>query len=462
MRTLSPLDFFFISAESLDTPMHVAGVQIFELPKGYRGNFVKGLVGDFLARRDVGPPFNYVLRPACLGLPYWETIDDVDLDYHVRHSALPKPGTMQDLWRLISQLSSQLLDRNRPLWEIHVIEGLANRRCAIYIKAHHAFMDGATAVRMSRGALSESPDETYVRGFWQPLQSEHADESSQPQRDSLTLIAEMIRSQLRTLPELFGLIARRGLQGSGMRPSRLAIPFTAPPTSFNTTVRAARRYMGVSISLTAMKMVGRTMGATVNEVLLTIIDMALNCYLRDRNELPDKPLVAAAPIDLRRKSGKGDEGSNIVAALLVNLGQPNATPADRLRQIHLSSSAAKEEARTLSSEALVNCTNLLALEVGLIYGLGLGREIPPPVNILISNVKGLDKTYYLKGARLLQTYPVPPLGPGMAITVITCSYVDSMDIGISSDRAAVPEPEKLARYVEKAFVELEQAASAAG
>ncbi len=461
MKKLSPMDYTFILGESAETPMHVTAVQIFELPEGYQGNFVRDLVNDMLAQREVAPPFNYVLRPAKVGLPSWEEIEDIDLEYHIRHSALPKPGTMHDLWQLISRLTSRLLDRSRPLWELHVIEGLENNRFVVYVKAHHAFMDGATGVRMGRAALSESPDETEMRAFWQkPEADKPKKKRTRKPLNPLAAAAGMAQSQLRMIPELVGFVGRRGLEIAGVQEGHLAIPFAAPSTPFNATVRAARRNAGVSVSLSGMKATGKAVGATINEVLLTLVDMAFNRYLRERGALPEKRMVAATPIDLRQKTGQGEKGSNVLATLLVKLGEPDAAPVDRLRQIHLSSKAAKEEAQGMSAEALMSYSIITGFGAGILEMLKLTDYVPPPINILVSNVKGLDKTQYFKGAKLLHTYPAPPLGPGMAMTIITSSYADAMDIGMSSDRDAVPELENLAKYMGEAFDELEAAVKA--
>jgi WS/DGAT/MGAT family acyltransferase len=458
MKKLSPVDYGFIVAETPETPMHITAVQIFEIPKNYHGNFVKTLFEEMLEQRQVDPPFNYLLRPALVGLPSWEEMDDVDLEYHVRHSALPKPGSMHDLWQLISRLTSRLLDRSRPLWEIHLIEGLSNRRFALYVKVHHAFMDGATGVRLFKAALSENPDEKAASVFWK---SEETKKPSRPRRKPANLLAstvKLVQSQLQTLPDLAGYALRRVRQQTGLESGYLAVPFTAPHTPFNTTVQQARRNAGVSLSLSAMKATGKIIGASINEVLLTCVDMAFNRYLRERAALPDKPMVAATPIDLRAKSGSGAKGSNVVAILLVNMGDPDADPLSRLRQIHLSSNAAKEEAQGMSTQGLMAASILPFIGAGVIEKLGLREQVPPLINILVSNVKGLDQPYYLKGASLLNTYTAPPLGPGMAMTIITGSYLDSMDIGISSDRDAVPDLEQLAGYIGEAFVELEAAA----
>jgi WS/DGAT/MGAT family acyltransferase len=458
MKKLSPVDYGFILAETPETPMHITAVQIFEIPKDYHGNFVKTLVEEMLEQRDVGPPFNYLLRPALLGLPSWEELDEVDLEYHVRHSALPNPGSMHDLWQLISRLTSRLLDRSRPLWEVHLIEGLSNGRFAMYVKVHHAFMDGATGVRLFRAALSDDPDEKTASVFWKTAETKKPARSRRKPASPLAMAVKLVQSQFQTLPDLAGYALRRVGQQTGLTPGHLAVPFTAPRTPFNTTVRQARRNAGVSLSLSSMKTTGRAVGASINEVLLTCVDMAFNRYLSERAALPDKPMVAATPIDLRAKSGSGSKGSNVVAILLVNLGEPDADPLSRLRQIHLSSDAAKEEAQGMSSQGLIVASMLPFVGATVVEKLGLSQQVPPLINILVSNVKGLDQPYYLKGASLLNTYTAPPLGPGMAMTIITGSYVDSMDIGISSDRDAVPELEQLAGYIGEAFKELEAAA----
>jgi diacylglycerol O-acyltransferase len=460
MKKLSPMDYAFLALESPESPMHVTALQIFEIPKGYRGNFAADLVNEMLERREVGPPLNYKLKPALIGLPSWEELEYVDLEYHVRHSALPKPGTMRELWHLVSRLTSRLLDRHRPMWELHVIEGLEGNRFALYIKMHHAFIDGATGVRMMQAMLSESPEDTEVRGLWEPRET-----TKRPRRPPASPLAQLVKTvqgvqgQLKTVPELAGLVLRRGLQLSGVRPGYLAAPFTAPRTPFNAPLGVARRNAGVSLPLARMKAVGKSVGATLNEVLLTTVDSAFNRYLRERGVLPDRPLVAETAMDLR-KPGVESKGGNVVAILFVNLGQPDADPISRLRQVHKSSKATKEEAQNISPGAMMSFSLIPQFAAQVADKLGIAQELPPIANILVSNVKGLSKPYYLKGAQLQTTFTAPPIAPGMAMTIITCSYMDSIDVGMSSDRDAVPGLEQLAEYIGEAFEELEAAASA--
>jgi hypothetical protein len=194
----------------------------------------------------------------------------------------------------------------------------------------------------------------------------------------------------------------------------------------------------------------------LNEVLLTSVDSAFNRYLREHNALPERPLLAETPMDLR-KSDTDPNASNVVAILYVNLGEPDADPITRLRQVHKSSKATKEEAQNVSSEALMSFSMLPQVAATVADKLGIAQELPPIANILVSNVKGLSKPCYLKGARLQNTFTAPPIGPGMAMTIITCSYMDTIDVGMSSDRDAIPELEKLADYIGEAFEELEAA-----
>ncbi len=459
MKKLSPLDYTFIALETPESPLHITALQIFEIPKGHRGNFVADLVKQLLERREVAAPFNYKLRPALVGLPSWEELDYVDLEYHIRHNALPKPGTLHELWHLISRLTARLLDRSRPLWEMHIIEGLQGNRFAIYTKMHHAFIDGATGVRLMRAVLSESPEDKEVRALWDTQET-----TRRPRRrkapagpvEQFVKTAQLVQSQFKMVPDLAGLLLRRGLQNAGIRPGHLATPFTAPRSPFNAPVSAARRNAGVSLPLSRMKATGKAVGATLNEVLLATIDSAFNRYLREHGKLPEKPLLAETAMDLR-KSGSETKSGNVVAVLFLNLGDPDADPVTRLRQVHQSSRATKEEAQEMSPTSLILFTMLPQFVAQMADKLGFADNLPPIANILVSNVKGIDKPQYLNGAYLQATYTAPPIAPGMAMTIITASYVDSMDIGMSSDRDAVPDLEQLAAYIGEAFDELEAA-----
>lgn len=451
MKVLKPLDAAWLYIESRDTPMHVANLQIFSPPRNARPDFLQDLVTQFKATQSLAPPWNLRLRPSLLRdlLPAWETDEAVDLDYHVRHSALPHPGGERELGVLVSRLHSHPLDFSRPLWECHVIEGLdGGRRFALYTKMHHALVDGIGGMRMIQRAMSASPR----AGQFEPAWSiEHAPPKRPPEPAGAALAAA--RGQLAALPEAGrALLEAWRTKGRG---GALEAPFAGPKSILNGRVTAQRRFATQQYPLARLKTLAKAADATLNDIVLAISATALRRFLKDRHVLPRQPLTAGLPVSVRPEDDVAV--GTAISFILANLATTRADPLQRLRTIQASTQCAKAHLQSLPKGALSSYTTAFMGPFigGLLLGLGgVGR---PMFNVAISNVPGPDKTMYLGGAKLEAMYPVSVLTHGQALNITCFSYAGSLNFGFTGCRDTLPHMQRLAVYTGEALDELEAA-----
>lgn len=450
MKLLKPLDAAWLYVESRDTPMHVANLQIFSPPNNAKPDYLQNLVTRFKATQSLASPWNLRVRPSLLRtvLPAWEIDEDVDLDYHVRHSALPHPGGERELGVLVSRLHSHPLDFSRPLWECHVIEGLEGGRFALYTKMHHALVDGIGGMRMIQRSMSTSPR---TKGFEPPWSIEHAPPKRPAEPAGATLQAA--RDQLAALPD-----AGRALiedWRAKRRGDALETPFAGPKSILNGRVTAQRRFATQQYPLARLKSIAKAADATLNDVVLEISAAALRHFLQEMDLLPRNPLTAGLPVSVRAKHDA--EVGTAISFILANLATDRVDPLRRLRAIQASTQSAKAHLQSLPKAALPSYTTAFMGPFigGLVLGLGgVGR---PLFNVAISNVPGPAKPMYLGGARLEAMYPVSVLTHGQALNITCFSYADSLNFGFTGCRDTLPHMQRLAVYTGEALDELEAA-----
>ncbi len=452
MKALSPMDAMFLIAELRRQPMHVAGLQLYSLPKDAPKDFVQQMVEQMRAHQEPQPPYNQ--RLVFRGNWFWQDDDQFDLDYHLRHLSLPQPGRIRELLAMTSRLHSSLMDRSRPLWETNVIEGLHDGRFAIFSKVHHAMFDGVAATREARKALSEDPDERDMPPPW-------ARERAPRERDDAVLADP--HSPLTTLIKTLGVNYRiipgalRGLKDL-LRKSRHdltdATPYQAPPTMFNVRISSSRRFAAQSFSLARIKKVGKASGATVNDVALAMCAGALREYLLAHNALPEHPLISMVPVSVR--AADGPEGGNQVAVILANLGTQIEDPTQRLETIVASTQRSKERMAQMSRLEQMGYSAGALSPMFATSLLGLDR-FRPAFNLVISNVPGPTKPLYWNGARLDESYPVSIPIDGQALNITLTSYCDNVAFGYTACRKSVPGMQRLLDFTENALVELENA-----
>jgi diacylglycerol O-acyltransferase / wax synthase len=451
MKLISPLDSIFLLGESREHPMHVGGLQLFKPPEDAGPDFKRDVYEAMLACDDIQPTFRK--RPA-MGLGgvssvAWSYDDDVELEYHLRRSALPSPGRVRDLLELTSRLHGVLLDRHRPLWEAHLVEGLSDGRFAVYTKYHHALIDGVSALRLMQRAMTADPHDTEVRVPWSLPPRRHREQSDGP--SLMSSLTRTVRSVAALGPSTVSL-ARAALVEQ-----QLTLPFRVPQTMFNVRIGGARRCAAQSWSLERIKNIKRArVNVTVNDVVLAMCAGALRAYLSEQNALPETPLVAMVPVDLRSESDT-DGGGNMVGTVLCDLATHVDDPVKRLDAVSTSMHQNKD---VFSSLPRTQALALSALMTGgLFFALipGYLSSAPPPFNIVISNVPGPRGPMYWKGAQLDGNYPLSIALDGQALNITVTNNADNLDFGLVGCRRSVPHLQRLLGHLETALKDLERA-----
>lgn len=445
---MTPTDAVFLLGESREHPMHVGGLQLYEPPDGAGPEFVREFTEALVANDEFQPTFRK--HPATImgGITpmAWAYDDDVDVDYHVRRSALASPGRVRELLELTSRLHTSLLDRHRPLWELYVVEGLRDGRFAMYSKMHHALIDGISAMKLMQRSLSNDPDDGEIRAMWS---------LPKPQRKHDPT------SRLRSLVKTAGSVAALGpstvsLARAALFEQQVTLPFGAPRTMLNVKIGGARRCAAQSWSVERIKSVKRAAGVTLNDVVLAMCSGALRYYLLEQDALPETPLVAMVPVSLR-KEDEADAGGNLVGAILCNLATDTDDPAARLEAV---SGSMRKNKTVFSQLPRAQALALSAMNLGslaLTAVPGWVSSTSPPFNLVISNVPGPHEQLYCGGARLDGNYPLSIAMDGQALNITLVSNAGNLDFGLVGCRRSVPHLQRLLAHLESSLKDLEAA-----
>ncbi len=467
MRRMPITDAFFLIMESRRTPMHVGGLNLFTLPKDVDDASFLANLGEIL--RDDGElrrPFGEKLKTGALGIAgniFWEDDDELDMEYHVRHSALPKPGRYRELFSLVSRLHGTLLDRSRPLWEMHLIEGLENRQFATYFKTHHCAIDGVGAMHMmmsmystnARTKVKESPLSLKTYEAYKKQVQVDKPRRVNPREDEIRAVSEVLKEQLGSTVNIAK--AMRETAGIWMgKKSAMAIPFHKVPSSaLSTQLTGARRFVAQSWSFDRVRAVGKAYDGTLNDAVMAMCAGALRKQLQDQRGLPKQSLKAMAPVSVR---AAGDmDAANAVGMVCVDLATNVRDPARRIRQIKESMDAAKAQLQQMSAREIMIYTGITQAPLLLTQMTGLGGRFPA-FSTVISNVPGPREKRYWNGARLNGMYPVSIPFDGAAANFTVVSNNENLDFGIVACRKSVPHVQRLIDYMEDSLVELEDAA----
>jgi diacylglycerol O-acyltransferase len=448
MELMVPTDSLYLFAESREHPMHVGALSLYRPPEGAGPDFVRNFTDALVADDQIQPTFRK--RPARImgatDLLAWTYDDEIDINYHVRHLALPSPGRLRDLFELTSRLHTNLLDRHRPLWDAYVVEGLNDGRFALYIRVHHSLIDGAAAAKLLERAMSVDPGETDVRAMW----SLPARQRPPADRTSLFGSLTKIAGSVAGLPSSTLKLARGALFEQ-----QLTLPFRAPRSMFNVKIGAARRFAAQSWSLDRVMRVKKAAGVSFNDAVLAMCAGALRYYLLEQNALPDTPLTALVPVSLRPAADAGS-GGNKVGAILCNLATDVDDPAERIEVISAAMRGNKNVLAELSRAQVVALSAMSIVPLGLSDLPGFVSTTPPPFNLVISNVPGPAEPMYYGGARMDGSYPLSHLTHGQALNITFINNADNIDFGLVGCRQ-VPHLERLLAHLETSLKDLERA-----
>ncbi|HEY0518412.1 MAG TPA: wax ester/triacylglycerol synthase family O-acyltransferase [Ilumatobacteraceae bacterium] len=497
MRQLNGIDASFLNMETDCAFGHVASLNIYDPTGAPGGAGLEATKQTILQRIEQLAPFRrrLVEVPMGLDLPYWVEDPDFDIDYHVRHHAVPPPGTPEQLAEVISRIVARPLDRSRPLWELYVIEGVANgTQIAQLTKVHHAAIDGAAGALMLAAILDVDPSVRPIAPL-SPWEPERLPTDEEMLRITLAEFVrrpeKMIRLGVRTardfakasrsggLRSLVDIIAQPmpGAVGAMMR-QRLrsqygddtdrppALPPThAPRTPWNAAITAHRRFAYTTVSLDDAKTVRRAFGCTFNDVVMALCSGALRQYLEHHDCLPAESLIAMVPVSVR-SGDESDTYQNRVSALLAELATNEADPVKRLRRVQQSMTIAKGNLAAIPAETLMDYTQfappaIAARAMRMASRMKITDRMNPPFNVIISNVPGPSEPLYMAGAKLQHFYPVSTITDGQGLNMTVQSYNGNLDFGFIACRDLVPDVWLMTELLQQAMAELLDAAAAA-
>jgi|SRR5712691_4062064 len=452
---LTTLDAMFLELEDRTSHMHVGAVALFEgPPPPYR---------DFLAlieaRLEDVPRYRQRIMtvPLKQGRPVWIDETQFDLEYHVRHTALPSPGGEEELKRLVGRLFSQALDRDKPLWEMWLVEGLGEDHFAVVSKTHHCMIDGVSGVDLAAVLMDPEPSSTPppVPTPWKPRQAPEVTELLVSSvKEQISHPFRLAREALEPNSEAVKLL---GSLLVGLRPLvNMVTMGMAPPSPLNVPIGPHRRFEMVELSFAEVKRVRAALGGTVNDVILAIVAGALRAWLSGRGEPPAADLRVMVPVSMRTKDARGTFG-NQVSAIFCPLPVTEQSPLERLRKVREAMKGLKESGQAVSAHALSR----------------LGDFAPPTIlaqaarlqfatrvfNLVVTNVPGPQFPLYLLGKRMLRCHPLVPLARQQAVGIALLSYDGRIDVGLGGDADAARDLPALGAALTAALEELKGCAA---
>jgi WS/DGAT/MGAT family acyltransferase len=451
---LSALDASFLYLEDSTTPMHVGGVAVFRRPR--TGFDYDRLVELIEQRLSLVPRYRQkvVNVPGRLARPVWVDDPDFDVTYHVRRSALPRPGTDEQLHELTARLMSRPLDHSRPLWEIYLVEGLARNRTAVITKTHQAVVDGVGAIEIGQVMLDVSPTPREpLDNLWMP----------QPQPSGLQLVAEAVAEVVQRPGELVENVRSAALDTmatvqkvtgafGGLLAAVRTAATPAPGSPLNVRISPQRRFAVARTRLDDFRAIRRVHGGTVNGVVLAALSGALRNWLLSRGEVvtAQTTMRAMAPLSVRSDSST----ANRVSAHLVDLpvGEPN--PVVRLQHVGHAMRAHQESGQSVAADALLRVSGFAPPTLHALGARAASSFSRRLFNVVVTNVPGPQVPLYAAGAKMTEIFPVVPLAKNQALSIGVTSYDGGVYFGLNADRDAMSDVDVLAAMVEESVEEL--------
>ena len=405
MRPLHPIDFIFLNLEKRQQPMHVGGLFLFEIPEHASSTFIQDLVSDIRNSKSIPvPPFNNRLN----GL-FWDEDEEFDIDHHFRHIALPHPGRIRELLVYISQEHSALIDRAKPLWTCHIIEGIEGNRFAMYFKIHHAMIDGVAGMRLLEKSFSKDPNSKSIIPPW-CVEGKRAKRLKETKFSKIKNIVSTIKGQIEVTPKVTQELCQTIFKEMGKNPDYVS-SFQAPSSLFNQRVSSSRRFAAQSFELDRFR---------------------------------DISLIAMVPASLRDDDS---DVSNRITMILANLGTHKDNPLERLEIIKRSVQNAKNRFKRMNANQILNYSAFVYGAAGLNIASGIMPK-HQAFNVIISNVPGPREPLYWNGAKLDAMYPASIVLDGQALNITMTSYLDKLEVGLTGCRRTLPKMQNLLTHLE--------------
>ncbi|MBU3004594.1 WS/DGAT/MGAT family O-acyltransferase [Paraglaciecola arctica] len=470
MDHLSGLDAAFLHLESPETPMHIGGLSIMELPPEYTGDFMDDVRNHIQNRMHMAPIFQRKLinMPFDIANPIWVMDESIDIDYHIRHVIVPPPATRVNVDKLVARLHSSLLDRSRPLWEMHILDGLpvpeelpkGTRYVGLYSKMHHAALDGMggqvlmeaimDVSAVPRAANKRKRRRESIRGDHYGIAELTASGVMHNVSQSIKLTKNLPKLTLKAFDMLKPAKAPDG-------DSSERLNWFAPKTPLNATITNQRSFARFSIPYADVKKVAKLNGVSLNDVVMSISGEGMLRYFADEVFVPIEPLLAAIPVSVRPEGNT--ELSNQVSIARMSLATNIEDPLERLQAIKASSNHTKSlmsdvKAIMPTDFPSIGAPWLMSSLASTLTRTRVVNAVPPFANVLISNVPGPNITLYFAGAKQISTYPVSIPYHGMGLNITLQSYNGWLDFGLISCQKLMPDIHELAQHMKDALQEL--------
>jgi diacylglycerol O-acyltransferase / wax synthase len=454
MRKLSLLDFGFFVCETEASPKHVGGLMLCKRPAKANASFAKNLYKEYLSHTEVKAPFNRIITFTKTAMPRWQDAEDMDLKDHIFYHKLDAgEDERKSLYDFVAKLHEPMLDRSRPLWEMHIIDGLSDGRFAVYNKIHHSVTDGVTMVQWLADSLSKTSEDGVLTPVWTLNHGGYTVRRNKVVQDHLQAAWEEIGNATSRVVGISRLAAMLMLESVRLTKNAIAIPFiSSTKTMLTGQVTSGRQFATAAVSMERVNAIRKLTRSTLNHVALTCMDGALRRYLSEEGVELFRPIVIQMPVNLREE---GDtQAGNKLGIIQVEMSPATDDPYVRLRNIGFSLRNVRNMINSVAPEAIESYTIVTGLIAQIAETLKLSDKMPPMGNTLISNIAGPAKQMYLKGAVMEEMHPISTLPPSNLLNVTLFSYAGSLYFGmVATD--ALPNLDRLGRLVEEAFVELE-------
>jgi WS/DGAT/MGAT family acyltransferase len=458
MALVPTSDSLFLWIETPSSPTHYIALEIFRLPDGAGREVIDDLYAAMTEESKVKDGFRRrPYRSFGTGGQYgWAEDDKLDMSKHVIRHTLPKPGRMRELLDYIGKLHSTVLDRSRPLWEGHLIDGLDDNRFALLTKASHAYYDGVNMTRHLLGGFSTDPTATNCTAPWIVSEQKRSAADDSTTEESRSVPGQIFETGKAVLSSV-GAFVRAGT--SAVRERELTVPFTAPDTILNQKVDSSRRFVGDAWPIERLRKVARATGTSSNDVAMSMCGSALRSYLTERDALPNRSLVAMVPVSTSGTSIESTaKDGNAFAAALCALGTELSDPMERLQKIHKQMDRNKELVGNLdaTSAQIYSTANMLSVMVVTLPGM---RPLPRPgFNLVVSNVPGIRKQLYYNGCALTDFYPVSVILDGQGLNMTMMNYLGQLAFGLVCCDKTVPHLQRMLVHLESGLAAMESAA----
>ena len=447
MQKLSFQDAFFLRAESPNCPFHVASLMILSPPPKASADYFRKLAQSLGQLNELWPVFGRRLKdPDNQRSLYWIEAEDYDPNDHVLHYRLPKKGNLEDLLTLTARAHEQVLDRTRPLWQVHLIEGLPGKKFAIYFKVHHALVDGVGGLKMIREMFSTNPEAHLQHQIDSPKERHTHDKGSLTEAFKHSL--DVVLKQSRAVSEASNMLLGMGLDSLLGKKDRPQIPFSAPRSLFNQCLDTRRRFIVTELPINTLHEIGKHHGGTINDVLVAICGSALREYLLDVCALPKRSLDAGLPVSIK---GVNQAEGNQLSFIICPFATDEKDPVKRLRLIIKATRKAKWELAHMSAEGNEDLATMTMIPFLLLSLTHTSQRVPPVFNAIVSNVPGSKEQLFFEGAKLESLYPLSIVTDGMGLNITAISYADKLCLGLTCAPGSEPFVESLGDRIQQGF-----------